>query len=134
MPILQLLILSCILLILDSELSIKARAGLVVLLLVTPGIVISFGDLIYSERNAVFCLACLLLSVKRFEQTQFIFWAVAAAISAQVMLYEKETAFLLLLGFVTGKIILTCWNRDEGFGTTVGFVTRETAWISSSHP
>jgi len=30
------------------------------------------------------------------------------------MIYEKETAFLLLLGFAIGRLILGCWNRDRG--------------------
>ena len=114
LPMLQLLILSGILLMLDDELSVQARAGLIVFLLITPGIVISFGGLIYPERNVVFCLACLLLFVKRFEQTHFTPWAVAAVISAQIMIYEKETAFLLLLGLAIGRLAWGCWNRDLG--------------------
>jgi len=114
LPILQLLIVTCILLILDKELNIRARAGLLVLLLVTPGFVISFGGLIYPERNVVFCLACLLLFVERFEQSHRATWAVSAVVSAQIMLYEKETAFLLLFGFAIGRLLLRCWNPELG--------------------
>ena len=112
LPIVQLLILSCILLVLDDQLSITARAGLTALALVTPGIVISFGGLIYDERNLVLWLACLLFFIKRFEQTQATVWAVVAALCAQIMIYYKETAFLLLMGFAVGRLVLRCWKGD----------------------
>jgi hypothetical protein len=50
------------------------------------------------------------LSVKHFEQTRSIAWAVAATVSAQIMIYYEETASLLLLGFATGRLILRCRN------------------------
>ena len=113
-PIVELLILSCTLLILDKQLNIKERVGLIVLLLVTPGFVISFGGLIYPERNVVFCMVCLLLFVKRFEESQRIAWAVAAVVTAQIMIYEKETAFLLVLGLAIGGLLFGFWkHRDE---------------------
>jgi hypothetical protein len=110
LPIVQLLILFCILLILDAELSITARAALAILALLTPSVLTSFSEIILTERNILFFLACLALSVKRFEQTRSIAWAVAAVVSAQIMLYYKEPAFLLLLGFATGRLILRCRN------------------------
>jgi hypothetical protein len=105
-PIAQLLIVSWILLILDDELSITVRAALVILALLTPSILLSFTSLIFSESGVLFFLACLVLSVKRFEQTQSIAWAVAAVFCAQLMIYCKETAFLLLLGFAASRLIL----------------------------
>lgn len=112
-PIVELLILSGVLLFLDEELSIAARSALTILALITPSIVISFTGLIYEERNVLLCLACLVLFVKRFEQTLSTRWAVAAVVSAQIMIYYKETAFLLLLGFAVGRLILRCWDRDQ---------------------
>lgn len=113
LPIVQLLVLCGILLMLDEELSITARAGLTACALVLPGIVISFGGLIYSERNVVLWLACLVLFIKRFEQTQAPAWAVCAVVSAQIMIYYKETAFLLLLGLAVGRLLLRCRNADQ---------------------
>jgi hypothetical protein len=113
LPIAQLLIFSFILLILDSELDITARAALAVLALLTPSIVIGFSELLVPERNILFFLACLALSVKRFEQTKSIAWAVAAAVCAQFMIYYKETAFVLLLGFAVGRLILRCRNGRD---------------------
>ena len=112
-PIAQLLIFACILLILDDELSIAARVALAILALLTPSILISFSGLLFWERSVLFFLACFLLSVKRFEQTQSTAWAVAAAVCAQNMIYYKETAFLLLLGFAAGRLILRCRNEHH---------------------
>jgi hypothetical protein len=111
--IIQLVLLCGILLVFDEELSIWARAALIILVLITPSILISFSGLIYPEWNVVFSLICLVWSVKRFEDTQFTAWAVAAVISAQVMLYYKETAFLVLLGFAIGRLLLRCRNADQ---------------------
>ncbi len=120
LPVTQLLIFSCILLVLDDELSIPGRAGLTALVLLTLGIVTSFSGLIYPERNVIFWLVGMLFFVKRFEQTQSAAWAVAAVICAQVMIYYKEVAFLLLWGFVLGRLFLRCrndgkpgWNWDR---------------------
>jgi hypothetical protein len=113
LPIAELFIFVCMLLILDDELSIAARAALAILALLTPSILISFSGLIFPERNELFFLVCLVLSVKRFEQTESTAWAVAAALCAQIMLYYKETAFLLLLGFAAGRLVLHCRNGDH---------------------
>jgi len=116
LPIAELLIFSYILLILDSELSITARAALAILPLLTPGILISFSMLPAPEHNVLFLLACLALSVRRFEQTRLIAWAVAAVVCAQIMIYYKETSFLLILGFAVGRLILRCRNvREAGW-------------------
>jgi hypothetical protein len=108
--IIQLVLLCGLLLFFDEELNIWARLALTIVVLVTPSFLISFSGLIYPEWNVIFALICLAWSVKRFEQTNSGGWVVAAVISTQVMLYYKETAFLLLLGFVVGRIFLRCWN------------------------
>jgi hypothetical protein len=113
LPILQLLVLCGILLILDEELSITARVGLTALALVSPALVTSYGGLIYTERNVVLWLACLVLCIKRFEQTHATAWAVSAVVCAQFMIYYKETAFLLLLGLALGRLVLRCKNADQ---------------------
>jgi hypothetical protein len=111
--IVEIVLLSGILLVLDEQLSIRVRVALVTLTLITPSILISFSGLIYPEANVLFWLVCVVWSVKRFEQTHFIPWAVAAVISSQFMLYYKETAFLLLLGFAVGRLLLRCWRADR---------------------
>ncbi len=111
--IVQLALLSGILLVFDEELSIKARVALITLALITPSFLISFSGLIYPEWNIIFWLVCLAWFVKCFEQTRSTAWAVAALVSSQFMLYYKETAFLLLLGFAVGRLLLRCWNVDH---------------------
>jgi hypothetical protein len=113
LPIAQLLIFSCTLLVLDSELSITARAGLATLVLLTPSVLLSFGGLIFPERNVLFLLAFLVLSVKQFEKTRAVAWALAAVVCGQIMLYYKEPGFLLLLGFAAGRLILRCRNGKD---------------------
>jgi hypothetical protein len=119
LPILQVLIFSGIL-ILISDVNVAASAFLTVLVLVTPSILFSFSTLGFEERNVLFFLLVLVLSIVRFEQTQSVGWAVLAVVSAQIMLYYKETSFLLVLGFVGGRLILRCihgedagWKRDR---------------------
>ena len=106
----QLFIFVTILLLCDDELSMAARVSLAFVALLTPSILISFTGLIFPERNVLLLLACLVLSIKRFEKTQSTPWAVAAAVCAQIMIYYKETAFLLLFGFAAGRLILRCRN------------------------
>ena len=119
LPVLQVLIFSGIL-ILIGDLNVAVSAFLAFLILVTPSILFSFSTLGFEERNVLFFLLVLVLSMVRFEQTQSVGWAVLAVVSTQIMLYYKETSFLLVLGFVVGRLILRCiqredtgWNRDR---------------------
>jgi hypothetical protein len=117
LPIAQLLIFCWILLILDDQINITARVILVLLVLITPSILVSFHGLVYNERNVLFFLVCLVLCVKRFEQTHSMAWAVVAVILAQMVLYSKETAFVLLLCFAASRLILRYGNAYlEGQG------------------
>jgi hypothetical protein len=116
LPIVQLLILCGILLVIDHELSIKARSAFVILALISPSILVSFINLLFSERSVLLFLACLVLSIKRFEQTQSAASAVSAMICAQLMVYSKETAFLLLLGLAVSRLVLRCGTPHIEFG------------------
>ncbi len=109
----QLLVVVALLLVLDDELSVKARVGLIVVLLITPSILISFSGLIYAEANVVFWLVCLIWFLERFKYTHSTSWALAAVLSAQVLIYYKETAFLLLFGFMVGRLLLRCRGLDR---------------------
>lgn len=99
LPIAELLVFVSILLVLNDELGIAARVALAILALLTPSILISFGGLIFPERNELLFLAGLILCVKRFEESESTRWAAGAVLCAQIMVYYKENAFLLLLGF-----------------------------------
>jgi len=111
---LEILLLSLMLLFLDNRLSIPARAVLIVVALIMPSIVISFTGLIYPEANLIFALACLVWCVKKFQDNLRTVWAIGAVISAQFILYYKETAFLLISFFGMSRVILRCWDAGSG--------------------
>src|SRR5262249_46618361 len=112
-PLIQLLILTIVLFFLDKSLSITARFGLVAVCLILPSIVYNFTGLVYPDRNVVFWLACLILFVQLFEQTRSTVWASMTVVAAQILLYYKETAFLLLLGFATARLALRCRRANH---------------------
>jgi len=69
------------------------------------------------ERNVLFFLACLVPSVRRFEQTRLSYGRQPRQFCAQFMIYNKETAFLLLLGFAASRLISRCRNAPHvGWG------------------
>ena len=120
LPIAELLVFVSILLVLNDELGIAARVALAILALLTPSILISFGGLIFPERNELLFLAGLILCVKRFEESESTRWAAGAVLCAQIMVYYKENAFLLLLGFAGARLLLRCrsgrlagWDHDR---------------------
>jgi hypothetical protein len=102
--------LALILLVLDDRLRIPGRVVLTGLALFTPAVIVSFMGLVFAERSIVLLLVCLAIAVKLFERTRSAWWAAAAVLSSQVMLYLKETVFLLLLGFAAARLILRCRN------------------------
>ena len=55
----------------------------------------------------------MVFCAKRFQQTFSTRWAVATSVCAQIMVYYKETAFLLVWGFAAGSLIWHCWNREK---------------------
>ena len=116
LPIVQLLIVSGILLFLDQEISLTARSALVIFALLTPSILVSFISFLFSERNVLLFLAGLAFSIRRFEQSQSLASALSAVICAQLMIYFKETAFLLLLGFAASRLVLRCQYPHVEFG------------------
>ena len=60
LAIVQLLILFSIILVLDDELTIATRAAFASFALLSPSIFMSFGGLIYLERNVMSLLAVLI--------------------------------------------------------------------------
>jgi hypothetical protein len=113
LPIFELIVVCLLLLTLDRELKMTARICLAVFLLLTPGMVISFGGLIYPERNVIFWLLLLATFVDCFDKRPTATMAAAAIISAQFLLYYKETAFLFLWGFAVGRLLIRCRNARQ---------------------
>jgi len=113
LPIFELIVVCLLLLTLDRELKMTARVCLAIFLLLTPGLVISFGGLIYPERNVIFWLLLLATFVDCFDKRPTAATAAAAIISAQFLLYYKETAFLFLWGFAVGRLLIRCRNARQ---------------------
>jgi hypothetical protein len=111
-PILEVLLMSGILLCLDDEINVVFRGMLIIIAFMAPSILLSFMNLLFSERNILLFLVCFALSVKRFEQTMSIAWALSTVIFAQLMIYSKETTFLLLFGFAVLRLMLRCRNSQ----------------------
>ena len=101
------------------------RAALAGFVLTLPSMVVSFTGLVFPERNVVFFLACLVLFVKRFEQTLSPGWAVAATVSAQIMIYYKESSVLLLWGLQSDGSSCAAGVQFRQPGTIIGFGTRK---------
>src|SRR5690348_3958161 len=110
-PIFELFVLYCALILLDDEIDLAARAVLCCCVSITPAAVASFGQLIFTERNVMIFVALLALSVRKFELHGHKTWAVAAAICAQFALYYKEVAFLIILGFSVSRIVMRSWQK-----------------------
>jgi hypothetical protein len=125
LPVSQLLVMSSILLVLDDELSIALRASLTAFALLVPSVLISFGGLIFTERNILLWLVCLVFCIKRFAETKSTLWAVAAVVCAQLMIYYKEVAFILLVGLATGGLALRYWESSRPSWDTHWFRDRE---------
>ncbi len=109
-PIVQVLILCCILLALAHELSIGVRTALIAIILIFPSLIVCFSGLVYPDRNVVFWVTCLAFFVSRFERTHATVWAVASVICGQIMIYYKETAVFLLAGFAISRLVLRYWS------------------------
>lgn len=116
LSIVQILAIAFILLILDDDLSIAGRAVVIVFVLLIPSVLVSYMGLIYPERNLLFLLSCMAISIKKFERTNSAWWAVAAVVSAQFMLYLKEPMFLMLLGFSGARLFLRNRNVTRRWG------------------
>ena len=110
----QLVILALILFDLFRDGNSVYRCSIVCLALVIPGVVISFTGLIYPERNVLFLLACLVWFVRRFDETFAVRYAVGAVVAVQLMLYCKEPAFLLVLGFCGARVLFRWMQRAGG--------------------
>lgn len=119
-PALELVALAALLLAIDDDLSPASRAFLAALGLILPSVVISFGGLIFTERNILLLVAALAYCIKRFDRAASPGWAVGAVLCAQCVLYYKETTFLFLFTFAVARLLL----RGLESGTVFGYYTR----------
>ena len=102
------------LLILLQEWQLWGRLLILMSLMVTPSIMISFSGLIYPERNVLFCLAILLAGIQGLSGSHRRICLGIGLLAAHFALYYKEPVFLFLSAFA-GTQLLSSW-----------FVERET--------
>jgi hypothetical protein len=114
LPVTELLIVSFILLILDSDLGMTARSAILVIALLTSSVFLTFSTLVQEERTVLLFFLTVVLATKYFEKTRSTGWALTAVFCSQLMLYFKETSFLLLLGFAGGRLFLRSFREFGG--------------------
>ena len=107
-PLAELLVICSVLLLLTAPMEYRSRFALIASVLIAPSIVVSFTGLVFPEIDVVFWLSLFLLSLMFFQSSGKTVWAVCAVLCAQNMVYYKETAFLLILGFAAGRLFLRC--------------------------
>src|SRR5512146_1149538 len=93
-----LLVLACVFRLLDDT-PAWFRCAVATFMILLPGVFVSFFGLVYPERDIVFWLAFWMLCVQAFDRTRSRTAFLAALVTAQFMLYYKETAFILIGGF-----------------------------------
>jgi hypothetical protein len=119
-PIVELIVLAYVLVLLNSELGIAVSVSIAAVTLLSPGIALTLTMLHFSERHLLLTVAGLALSVQRFEWSHSRSYAVTAVVCAQIMLYHKEIAFLLLFAFAAVRLAL----RSRNGGCPWGGVSR----------
>ena len=71
-----------------------------------PSIAYAFMNLPYPERDLVFCIALWIVAIQSFRRTQSRGAFAAAIVLTQLLLYQKETSFVLIGGFSGASLLL----------------------------
>ena len=100
-----LVIASCVVFLL-RETPLWYRVLVIVYLLALPSLAFSFMSVLYVERDMVFCIALWLVSIEWFRRSQSRVAFAVAVVVAQLLLYQKETAFVLIGGFAGASLLL----------------------------
>ena len=82
------------------------RCAVIVVLITSASFVESFFSVVIQERDMLVLLSVWLLSYQTFSRGRSRLAFVGALIAAQFLLYEKETAFVLIGGFACMRILL----------------------------
>jgi hypothetical protein len=82
------------------------RCGVILVLTTSPSFVESFFSVVIQERDMLALLCVWLLCYRSFIRTERWPAFCGALIAAQFLLYEKETAFVLIGGFACARILL----------------------------
>jgi hypothetical protein len=88
------------------------RCAVATFMVLLPGVFVSFFGLVYPERDIVLWLALWMLCVRAFDRTRSRTAFCGALVTAQFMLYYKETAFILAGGFAVVRLAAD-WFRGR---------------------
>jgi hypothetical protein len=86
------------------DMQLRYRLLVIALALLTPSFTISFGGLIFPERNVLVLVAALVLCARSYATTATRWHAAGAIAATHLALYCKEPVFALVLGFVCARI------------------------------
>ncbi|MEA5508898.1 hypothetical protein VB715_03895 [Crocosphaera sp. UHCC 0190] len=104
-PVFQLVVCLCVIWLILENKSISYKLFVIFFIMITHSFVISFQGLIFPERNLIFWISILILSIQKFEKSNSIIYFIGAIIAAQFLLYYKEPIFLLIGGFATMRLV-----------------------------
>lgn len=86
----------------------------VAFLITLPGVFVAVATLVYPERDVIFWLALWLVCVHAFDRRRSRAAFFCAVVTAQAMLYYKETAFILIGGFAGARLAINALRaRDD---------------------
>ncbi|HSQ28401.1 MAG TPA: hypothetical protein VLN49_01040 [Gemmatimonadaceae bacterium] len=87
---------------------------LVAFMITLPGVFVAIATLVYPERDVIFWLALWIVCVHAFDRTRSLAAFFCAVVTAQAMLYYKETSFLLVGGFAGARLAINVLRaRDD---------------------
>lgn len=96
-----------------KEIPVRARFLVMFIVAITPSILLSFFGLMFPERNVIALLTCLIAFVYGYSRSGFRGFLVGGLVAAQCVLYFKETAFALVLGFAGTRLIFAWFARRQ---------------------
>lgn len=104
--------------------SLPWRIGAAVVLSLSNSVGIVFADLIYPERNAVLCLAALIVAIDRTGRAPSRLTGIVALLAAHLTLYFKEPLVLFIGTFATVRLLVAS-SRLQGGGRSLPAVWLE---------
>ena len=113
----QLVILAGVMFAVLRESRMAWRVLIILAVIVTPTLVISFTGLIYPERNAVFWLTILILCLQRANSKSPPIYFLGCFVATHFLLYYKEPLVVLVVGYAASRMLLdvySTWRGEQG--------------------
>ena len=95
-----------------SDLTVISRLAVIGALTLLPGVFVPFSGFVYPERNLLFFLALMAFFVRGFSEGRHWLFLAGALAATQCMLYFKEPAFIIILGFTASRLFWS-WRYDS---------------------